>query len=227
MEINDLKSVWKKANDREKPGYWVSEEDIRDVIGNKSNTTMAAIARALKWKIRTSSFGVLVSLASIIIMLNANDGPDKTYFFGLLDTPEQFAVAMGLLGLVLLRFSVVLRLRYRQIRKYEMTAFALRESIDSARKAVKNVIRTGTYSDTFGMTVFILWVSYIRLFGHDGLMVDMRLLYFLLIGLITPVAFYLIGSRLHNSKYGHFVKALGECLDELDEMDSEKNDSEL
>lgn len=227
MEIKDLKSVWKKASDQENPSYWVSEADIRDMISNKSNTTIADVARALKFKIRTSTIGVMISLAAVIFGLNANDSPEKTYFFGQLDTPEQFAVAIGLLGLVLLRFSIVLRLRYRQILNYQTTAYSLRDSITNARNAVKDVIRTGTYSDTFGMTVFILWVSYIKLFGSGVFQADTRLLYLLLIGLAVPVVLYLISRRLHYNKYRHFVEALELYLDELNEVDAEKNDSEL
>lgn len=227
MEINDLKSVWKKANDREKPGYWVSEEDVRDMIGKKSNTTLADILRALKFKIRTSSIGVVVSLAAVIFALNVHDGPDKRYLFGLLETAGQFAVAMGLLGTVLLRFSVVLRLRYRQIRNYETTDLSLRDSIENAIKVVNDVIRSGTYSDTFGMTVLVLWVSYIRMFGTDAFQVDVRLVYLLLAGLTVPLVLYFTSRRLHQNKYRHFVEALERYRNELNDMDSEKVDSEL
>ncbi len=227
MEINDLKSVWKKASDQEKPGYWVSEEDVRTMISNKSHTTLASIARALKFKIRTSSFGVLVSIATIIFTLNASNPPDKTYLLGMLKTPEQFAIAMGLLGLVLLRFSVFVRLRFRQIRKYQSSTYALSESIKSATGVVKNVIRTGAHSDTFGMTVLTVWVAYAKMFDTDGFVPDLRLLYLTLIGLTASVLLYLVSKRLHYNKYRHFLKALEQYQEELDEVDAEINDSEL
>lgn len=227
MEISDLKSVWKKASDQEKPGYWVSEKDVRTMISNKSYTTLAGIARALKFKIRTSSVGVLVSLAAIVFTLNAGDPPDKTYLFGLLETPEQFAIAMGSMGLVLLRFSIFLRLRHRQIREYESTTYALRDSIESAASVVKNVIRTGTHSDTFGMTVLALWVAYSNMFGMGDFVVDLRLLYLILIGLVASMVLYIISRRLHYNKYRHFLEALEQYREELNEMDVEINDSKL
>ncbi|GAB5524430.1 MAG: hypothetical protein Roseis2KO_23020 [Roseivirga sp.] len=227
MEINDLKSVWKKASDQKMPGYWVSEEDVRTMISNKSHTTLAGIARALKFKIRTSSFGVLISIAAIVFTLNAGDPSDKTYLFGLLKTPEQFAIAMGSLGLVLLRFSVFVRLRYRQIREYETSTYALSDSIESAASVVKNVIRTGTHSDTFGMTVLALWVGYSNMFGPDDFAPDLRLLYLILTGLIASVLLYQISKRLHYNKYRHFLEALEQCQEELNEVDAEINDSEL
>ena len=41
MEINDLKTIWRKANDQEKQGYWISQEDVKAVIKKKSKATIA------------------------------------------------------------------------------------------------------------------------------------------------------------------------------------------
>lgn len=224
MELADLKSVWKKATEHSEPGYWVSRENISTMIKERSQSTMADMKRALRFKVRTSTAGVLLALTVVIVMLNVNDSPDETYFFGLLDTAEQFATLMGIMGSVLLGFSIMLRIRLRQINQHESLATTLKESISNARAMMKKVMQSGVYSDTLGISVLAIWITYIRLFGNEPFLADSRLLYLLIIALMVPIVMYRLGRSMQSNKYGHFISALDQYLEELDLIELEENE---
>ena len=44
MELEQLKTVWKKTTEHDLEGYFVSKEEVQRLIGKRSNTTISAIS---------------------------------------------------------------------------------------------------------------------------------------------------------------------------------------
>src|SRR6056297_3281083 len=61
MELEQLKTVWKKTTDQETEGYFVSKEEVQRLIGKRSNTTISQIKRKIRNKIfMSASIGLLL-----------------------------------------------------------------------------------------------------------------------------------------------------------------------
>ena len=161
MELDELKSVWKKAHDQEKAGYWVSEDDLKAMIHKDSRAAIADVARQVKRKLRISGIvGVSTFFFSLYFLLIGNNEPD---FFLWLDG-RQYGMMMLIMSSALLVIHFHSRLRLKQIKMVEQSSGSLKEAVLKTHELFQKVIKTGVWSDTIVLPLVLLFVSGVSLY---------------------------------------------------------------
>lgn len=226
MEINDLKSVWKKANDQEKPGYWVSEEDVQKMIRNKSKLTIQRIKKAMRLKLAfLISSSLITVLAAFLFRLDKMEG--ESFWLDKWLSIEQMGDMMIFMSIIVLLITVRSIQRYRKVITLERSSLPLSETLKKVRSIIQGVITTGIYGDVIIVPILVIWIMSVHYYGKTGFVFDIRLLYMLLPATILPVLIYFKNSRFMHGRYGHHIKALDESLTELEATNSEKNQDEV
>ncbi|MCE7996320.1 MAG: hypothetical protein HEP71_30355 [Roseivirga sp.] len=221
MEINDLKSVWKKANDQEKPGYWVSEEDVRGMIRKKSRATISDVLGQLKQKIRMS--GVIGS-ATLILSLTSIFVPDASDNFVLNEslTNVQYGIMMMTMSLCILTISIHTTIRYKQVKNLEQSADSLKLSLYRTRQIFQKLIKAGIISDTIITPLVMVFIAGFKVYANQAFLFDIRLFYLFLAAIILALFFNRLAAYLMKRKFGRFIRALDSRLQELEALESEE-----
>ncbi len=218
MELDELKSVWKKAHDQEKAGYWVSEDDLKAMIHKDSRAAIADVARQVKRKLRISGIvGVSTFFFSLYFLLIGNNEPD---FFLWLDG-RQYGMMMLIMSSALLVIHFHSRLRLKQIKMVEQSSGSLKEAVLKTHELFQKVIKTGVWSDTIVLPLVLLFVSGVSLYEEKPFAFDQRILILLGIGLVSVFLFNRLGKFMLNRKFGRFIKLLNQRKQELEELESE------
>ncbi len=226
MEINDLKSVWKKANDQEKPGYWVSEEDVQKMIRNKSRLTIQRIKKAIRLKLVFLIFSCFTVTASVFLFrLDKMEG--ESFWLDEWVSIEQMGDMMVFTGVIVVAITWRSIQRYRKIISLERSSLPLSETLKQIRSIIQSVINTGIYGDVIGVPILVVWTMSVHYYGKTGFVFDIRLLYILIPAMVLPVLVYFKNSRFMHSRYGHHMQALNESLNELEATNSEKSQEEV
>ncbi len=226
MEINDLKTIWKKASDQQVQGYWVSKDDVKAMVKKKSKASIADVTRQLKQKVRMSSVISLVALVIGITNLLEFDSKDEFILDGVLSR-YQYGSMMIFLAAVILAISIHARIRYRQIKSLENTSDPLRVTLTKTKEIFGKVIKAGTLSDAIVNPILILFAMAVKLYSDTGFALDSRLLLMLGVGGAFYFLFYQLGKFMMNRKFGRFITALNDRLAELEATDSENNSEEV
>lgn len=220
MEINDLKSVWKKANDQEQPGYWVSEEDVRGMIRKKSQATISDVLRQLRQKIRMSGVIGGVTLILSLTTIFVSDASDN-FFLNESLTNDQYGIMMMAMSLCILTICVHTTIRYRQVKNLEQSADSLKSSLQRTRQIFQKIIKAGIISDTIVTPMVMVFIAGFEIYGNQAFLFDIRLFYLILAAVILAVFFNRLAAYMMRRKFGHFIKALDNRLQELEAMESE------
>ena len=218
MELDELKSVWKKAHDQEKAGYWVSEDDLKNMIHSDSRATIADVARQIKRKIRsTGIIGSLAFLLGLFVWIRGGNEPD---FFIWLDG-WQYGLMMLLMSSTILVIHFHSRWRLKQIQAVEQSSGTLKEAVLQTHQLFQKVVKAGIWSDTIVSPVVLLFVFGVSLYEDQAFAFDSRLLIMLGIAVGGSLVFYRLGSVMMHRKLGHFFRLLDQRKRELEELETE------
>jgi len=226
MEINDLKSVWKKANDQEEPGYWVSKEDVKRMIESRSKLTIADVRRAMRLKLIFLFVSTLVGITGVVFFKSGLVESDD-FWLGEWLTISQMGNMLVFMSVILSFILVLSASRYKKVVSLEKSSLPLNESLRIIREIIRGVINMGIYGDVIGVPVLAAWGMWIYYYGETGFEFDIRLIYVLLAVIVLPTLVYFKNSRFMHRRYGHFILAIDENLEELEATDLEKDSDQL
>jgi len=220
MEINDLKTIWKKANDQDRSGYWVSDRDVKALIKKKSKAAIADVERQLKQKILMSSVVGLIALAiGIVNLFNFSSGHVFLSVKGM--TPGEYGAMMIVMSASIITISVHARIRYKQVCSYVESANSLKTALVTTRNIFKKVISFGIWSDTLITPLVVTFIVILKLYKEVPFAFDERIIYLLVAASVSAFIFSRLGKYLMNRRFGRFVNAINDRLEELDGMELE------
>ncbi|MBO3699693.1 hypothetical protein [Roseivirga sp. E12] len=223
MEVNDLKAIWKKASDREKSGYWVSDEDLRTMLKKKSHAAIADVQKELKNKIlMTTIFSVFGLVMGCFIVFKPPADLDLGDF---VPTGLAYGITLIIMGVAVGVISIHTRIRHRQVRQLVEAAQPLKASLTQTRGIFQKIIGAGVLSDTIVTPLVMILIIAVQVYNKEPFAFDLRLLYLLLAAVALVYGFYYLAKFMMNRKFGRFVKALDDRLNELEAMETE--DSEI
>ena len=223
MEISDLKSVWKKANDQHKSGFWVSEHDVKALIKKKSKATISDVERQLKQKILMSSvIGLIALVIGIGNLFSLDTGGN--FFFDEGMTSVEYGSMLIVMSVSILTISVHAQIRYKQVRRFVKSTNSLKAALTITRGIFKKIISFGIWSDTLFTPLVLAFIVTLKLYKGAPFQFDERLIYLLLIVGGSALIFNRLGKYLMNKRFGRFVNAIDDRLEELEglEIDGEE-----
>lgn len=220
MEVNDLKTIWKKANDQDRSGYWVSDRDVKALIKKKSKATISDVERQLKQKILMSSIVGLIAFAiGIESLFNFSSGHDFLFVEGM--TSIEYGAMMIAMSASVITISVHARIRYKQVRNYVASADSLKTALITTKNIFKKVISFGIWSDTLITPLVLAFIVTLKLYKEVPFAFDERILYLLVAVSVSAFGFSRLGKYLMNRRFGRFVSAIDDRLEELEAMEME------
>ncbi len=219
MEVNALKAIWKKANDRDKQGYWVSDEDMREMLKKKSHAAIADVQKELKNKILMTTLFTIFGLGmGVYTLLQVPGGLNVGDF---LPTETAYGITLIIMGVAIGVISVHTRIRQRQVKALVQSAKPLKESLKLTRSIFQKIIGAGVLSDTIVTPLVMVLIIAVQVYNKQPFAFDLRLLYLLLAAVVLVYGFYYLAKFMMNRKFGRFVNALDDRLSELEAMESE------
>ena len=220
MEINDLKTIWKKANDQNRSGYWVSDLDIKALIKKKSKAAIADVERQLKQKILMSSIVGLIAFAiGLGSLLNFDSGDGFLFVDGM--TSVEYGIMMIVMSASIITISIHARIRYKQVRNYAESANSLKLTLVTTKSIFKKVISFGIWSDTLITPLVMTFIVTMKLYKDVPFAFDERIIYLLVVAALSVLIFSRLGKYLMNRKFGPFLNAINDRLGELEGMEIE------
>lgn len=223
MEINDFKTIWKKANDQEKSGYWVSDEDVRVMLKKKSNATIADVKKELKNKVRmTASFGFIAVSVGVLSILDPDSDSSIQSFM-----PEGTAYGIVLILMSLAMFAISYHAKFRldQVINLEESSDPIKSTLKRTRQIFEKIINAGVLSDTIVTPIVLILVIALKVYEKVPFAFDLRLLYLSATGIGLVYGFYYLSRFVMKRKFGHFARALDSRIAELEALETE--DSEI
>lgn len=223
MEINDFKTIWKKANDQEKSGYWVSDEDVRAMLKKKSNATIADVKKELKNKVRmTALFGFIAASVGLLSILDP-DSDSSIQNFMLAGTA--YGIILILMSLAMFTISYHAKFRLSQVIHLEQSSGAIKSTLKRTRQIFDKIINAGVLSDTIVTPIVLILVVALKVYEKVPFAFDVRLLYLSIATIGLVYAFYYLSRFVMKRKFGHFARALDSRIAELEALETE--DSEI
>lgn len=222
MEVNDLKAIWKKATDREKSGYWVSDEDLRAMLKKKSKATIADVVRQMKHKIRMS--GSIGLIAIIIGILHVFFIEPQEQFFATFST-VQYGIMMLFMSSSILTICIHTWYRYKQVSSLQESSNSLKHSLAQTKLIFQKLIRTNILTDSIVVPIVLVGGLVLGFYGDSSFVFDIRLLYIALAGTISFAILFAFAKYKMKRKLGGFINALEDRLLEIEALEVE--DSEI
>jgi len=219
MEVNELKAIWKKANDRDQRGYWVSDEDMREMLKKKSHAAIADVQKELKNKILMTTLFTIFGLGVGLLTLLKVPGDLNVGEF--LPTGTAYGITLIIMGVAIGVISVHTRIRHRQVKALVQSAKPLKESLKLTRSIFQKIIGAGVLSDTIVTPLVMVLIIAVQVYNKQPFAFDLRLLYLLLAAVVLVYGFYYLAKFMMNRKFGRFVSALDDRLSELEAIESE------
>lgn len=219
MELEQLKTVWKKTTEREVEGYFVNKDEVQQLIRKRSNTTISQIKRKIRNKIFMSGGIGLLLLAFASYVFIAKESVFD--FFGSITNSEpnlEVGIFYLVFGLVICFISVFNAFSYNKILNIEKRKRDLKSSITNILAILQNAMKVKVYSDSLVVPGTVLALVFIDLIRGIGLFPNVTtLLLFVLATIVFTTFFYFISKYSQNKRYGSQIRALEECLNELEE----------
>jgi len=219
MELEQMKTVWEKTTNHEVEGYIVSKEEIHRMIGKRSNTTISQIKRKIRNKVfMAGSIGLLL-LAFASYLFIAEERVFE-FFESFVDPASNLEVGTFYLifGLLVCFISLFNAFAYRKILIIENRKSNLKSSIQNILAILQNAIRVKIYSDTLVVPGTVLALALIDLIRGIGIFPNVTvLLLFVLGAVVFATLSYYITTYGQNKRYGSQIRALKECLEELED----------
>ena len=226
MEINDLKTIWKKANDRQEQGYWISTEELRAMIHKKSQVTIAKAKSELKQKtFKSAGIGILTLVIGVVMTFFMD--PEEDFMFDRIMSVSQYGTMMLVMSATILGISVHTRIRYVQIQKLEEFDQPITTFLSKVNALFGKLMKAGTFSDSLVTPLIMSTIAYMALYKDSAFHWDIRVVYLVGVYIISLGVFYKLSLRFMKKRYGRFIQAVNGHLEELDTLDSENSESEV
>lgn len=219
MELEQLKTVWQKTTEHEVEGYFVSMEEVQRLIRKRSNTTISQIKRKIRNKVLMAG-GIGLLLLEFASYVFIAEEPVFDFFISYSDSASNWEMGTFYLvfGLVICFISVFNAFSYRKILNIENRKSDLKSSIKSILAIVQNAIKAKVYSDSLVVPGTVLILVMIDLIRDIGIFPNATILLLFVFGAMVFASFsYLMAKYSQNKRYGSQIRALEECLEELEE----------
>ncbi|MDZ7772835.1 MAG: hypothetical protein U5K31_08870 [Balneolaceae bacterium] len=219
MELEQLKAAWEKTIEHDVEGYFVSKEEVQRLIGKRSNTTISQIKRKIKTKVFIAgSIGLLLLAFTAYVFIAEEPVFDWLEFFSSRESNLEIGIFYLVFGLVICFISAFNAFSYRNILKIEERESDLKSSIKNILAILNNAIRVKVYSDTLVVPATFLVLVIIDLIRGIGIFPDATILLLFVLGAVVFALFsYFMAKYSQNRRYGSQIRALEECLEELEE----------
>ncbi|OEK02443.1 hypothetical protein BFP97_13335 [Roseivirga sp. 4D4] len=217
MEVNDLKAIWKKANDQEKSGYWVSREDMHALVRKKSRATIAEVMRELTRKVRIST--AISILAALIGLMNILNPQNEGFISENLINDSVYGVLVLIMSACIMAISIHARFRRRQLSALETSAETLKRALISTKEIFGKIIQTGIWSDTVVTPSIIIGMAAFKVYQKSPFAFDMRLVYLIGVWVALGFAFHALAKFMMRRKFGRFIKNLDDRLQEFESLE--------
>lgn len=222
MEVNDLKAIWKKANDQEKSGYWVSDEDMQSMLKQKSKATIADVVRQMRYKIRMS--GSIGTLAVIIGLAHIFFIEPEEQFFATFST-VQYGIMMLFMSASILTICIHTWYRYRQVSNLHQSSHPLKHSLLRTKSIFQKLIRTNILTDSIVVPVVLVGGLALGYYSDSPFKLDVRLLYIVLAGAVSFGLLFTFAKFKMKRKLGGFINALNDRLSEIEALEVEDSET--
>lgn len=219
MELEQLKTVWEKKTEHDVEGYFISKEEVQRLISKRSNTSISRIKRKIRNKIFMSgSIGLLLLAFSWYVFI----AEERVFDFFVSFSDPASNLEMGtfylVFGLVICFISVFNAFSYRKILIIEKRKSDLKSSIKNILAILQNAIRVKIYSDTLVVPATVLVLVIVDLVRGIVIFPNATILLSFVLGAIVVATFsYFITKYSQHKRYGSQIRALEECLEELEE----------
>lgn len=220
MDLEKMKTAWKKESEDHFQDEKIEPEEIQSLMKSKSQTTFAKIKRSMKFKSGTAgTIGAGTLIIAALYLSGVIDEP-LVYFEPFLSAMET-GVILLLMGLLLVVVSAANLLSYKRVNQFERSSKPLKQMIRESVVILRNIMSLSIYSDAIFVPIFAGFIAYKWLFESAGLIWDIRLLYLALIVSATAILSHTIASRLMHQKHGGNLERLQGYLKELESANGE------
>ncbi|MDO1501916.1 hypothetical protein Q2T40_17415 [Winogradskyella maritima] len=216
MELLELKSVWTKVVDNDQTLYTVAEQDIKEIISNKSNALFSKIIRELKpkrWFMGV--IGVLTLLSSSVYLFS----DDNNHIFDDIFSKEEMGFFAFTLGIVILILFVNIVRSYNQFKAFEESAPNLKMALYDSISLLRRIQKLAIFSDSVTAPIVIGWYTYRKFFKEDVFFWDKRVFYIILSIVISLVLFYLFSRAMQHRKFGKYIEQATQNLSDLEALE--------
>jgi len=213
MKLQDLKSIWEDTTHRKQPEQSVTPQQIRSLINEKSNLTLAQIKRTMRTKMWVAGISMIVAL-----LLSAGqlfNWFDEPLFFSEILTLTEAGLIFLLMGGIIATVAAGNIWIYRRLTRYEKSSSTLKDRLTGAVEMLKQVMHLGIYSDVIFVPLIAGFIGYRWLYGSEVFAIDIRLGYLTWLIMAFSYISYLLAERLMNKKYGQELAHLQSYLREL------------
>ena len=211
MDLDQLKNVWQKTSGEMGEGYFISEENMRDLIQKKSNSSISKVKRQMKQKVRYAGTISILMLMFAFMAFNK-----KEALFDKVSNVEA-GIFYLIFGLVIAFISIFNAYSHRKVEQIEEYESDLKTSVSSVIKVLKRAMNAKIFSDTFVMPFTVLVLSTVAYIRGIGAFTNPKLiLYSLLVSVTLGALSYFLSKRGQCSRYEKQMNALEESLKELE-----------
>lgn len=219
MELEQLKSIWQKTTEREVEGFFISREEVRDLIKKRSNSAVAQIKRGVRNKVfMAGAIGLVMVIFSILIFSSEEAIFPYIDFLSDPETNIEVGIFYLVFGLVILFISFFNAYSYRQILNIEDRESDLKTSVQSILGIIRRAVKAKVYSDSLVIPFTVLILAVVSLTRGQGIFPSTTILLLSVLGAVGFGIFsYFLTRHGQNKRYGRQIKDLEECLKELQE----------
>jgi hypothetical protein len=219
MELEQLKTVWEKTTEREVEGFFVSKEVVQQLIRKRSNTTISQIKRKIITKIlMAGGIGLLLLAFASYVFIAEEHVFDFFISFSDQISNLEMGIFYMVFGLIVCFISLFNVISYRKIVKIEKRKSDLKSSVKSILTIVRNAIKVKIYSDSLIVPCTVLALVIIDIVRGIGIFPNATILLLFVLGAVVFSAFsYFMAKYNQNKRYSNQIRALEECLEELEE----------
>lgn len=217
MEVNEIKTLWQQTSGDQMEHFWQNEDNIRTLINNKSQSEIAVIKRTMVNKCWIS--GIVSSMAVVMSLVHLMGLSQKPLVFESYLGIEASGFLFLLMGIVIAGISIFNGLASRRINWEQAAGEPLKYALIRITEIFRLKINLETATDTIFTPLVAGIVSYLVLFGHEGLAWDIRVLYVVFITALVGIAAYFINRWLMQNRFNENLNRLENCLSDLHSLE--------
>lgn len=165
MELEELKSIWKEQKEKELESYKVQIDEIRGLLGRKSQSAISKIKQTLRVKIAITgivgTFCLVISGLTLFSFLK-----EAVFFEGFLSMKEE-GILYLVLGTCLATISVFNIFSHIRISDFERSSLPIKETIEHVVKIIKGTMNLGMYSDLVVSPVILAFFAYALIYQKN------------------------------------------------------------
>lgn len=213
MDLDQLKTVWQKTSVEQGRGYFIGEEQLRQLIQKSSNSTISEVKSQIKQKaVFAGAVSILLLLFSVVAFQSSKP------MFSKISNVET-GIFYVIFGLVIAFISLFNAYSYQRIQRIELFEPDTKTSIFRVIQILKSAINVKIFSDTFVLPVTILVLTFTSYIRGIGAFTSLKtILFACILSIGFGVFSYFYTKRGQHKRYGFQLKALENSLKELDEF---------